>query len=81
MDQGVCRAAAVAVLAKLMGFQQYDLDELVGWALDGAQLLAGTCTAGDMAHLSERAAQAATFLAGELDAAPADPAARHRRRW
>jgi cytochrome P450 family 144 len=73
--KAIAEPLPVAVLAKLMGFEHYDPDELVGWALDGAQLLAGTCSPEDMAHLGERAGQAAVYLAGELEAAPADPAA------
>jgi cytochrome P450 family 144 len=69
-SSAVANPLPVAVLAELMGFREYDLDTLVGWALDGAQLLAGTCTAAQMAHLTARAAEAGAYLAGELDAAP-----------
>jgi cytochrome P450 len=71
----VAEPLPVAVLAELMGFRQYDRDQLVGWALDGAGLLAGTCTPDEMAHLTERAGEAGAYLAGELEEAPADPAA------
>ena len=63
----------ITVLMELMGFAEPDLDRLVGWALDGAQLLAGTCTPDDMAYLTQRAGEAAAYLAAELERAPADP--------
>ena len=63
----------LAVLSLLMGFSGPDLDALVEWSLDGAAMLAGTCTLTDMAMLAERAAKAGAYLAEELAAAPGDP--------
>lgn len=63
----------LAVLARLMGFAGPDLDALVEWSLDGAAMLAGTCTLSEMATLAERAAEAGAYLAGEVAAAPPDP--------
>lgn len=65
----------LAVLAQLMGFAGPDLDSLVAWSLDGAAILAGTCTADDMVVLTERSATAGMYLAEELMAAPPDPEA------
>lgn len=71
----VAEPLPVVVLSDLMGFVDPDLDQLLGWALDGAGLLAGTGTLEQMALLSERAAESAAYLAKELDAAAPDPAA------
>ena len=71
----VAEPLPVAVLSELMGFVDPDLDDLLGWALDGAGLLAGTCTLEQMAFLSERAGESAAYLAQELGAASPDPAA------
>lgn len=63
----------LAVLAQLMGFSGPDLDSMVAWSLDGAAILAGTCTADDMTALTERSAAAGMYLAEELMSAPPDP--------
>ena len=71
----VANRLPMSVLSELMGFTDPDLDQLTGWALDGAGLLAGTCTPDDMAYLTQRAGEAGAYLAEELDRAPADPTA------
>ncbi|MBM3692793.1 MAG: cytochrome P450 [Actinobacteria bacterium] len=68
----------MTVLVDVMGL---DLDrdrvtvaDLVGWAFDGTELLAGTTTLARMAALQSRAAEAGRFLADQLARAAPDPA-------
>ena len=65
----------MTVLADVLGLRPDDatLDDLLAWAFDGAELLAGTGTLARMAELAERSAEAATYLAAQLAASAPDP--------
>ncbi|MBM3660240.1 MAG: cytochrome P450 [Actinobacteria bacterium] len=65
----------MTVLADLLGLQLDDVtvDDLLAWAFDGTELLAGTNTLARMAQLQERASEAGLFLAEQLARATPDP--------
>jgi len=66
----------MTVLVEVMGLRLggVTVDDLVGWAFDGTELLAGTNTLARMAELQGRAAAAGRFLADQLARATPDPA-------
>jgi cytochrome P450 len=67
----------MTVLAEVLGIRMdgVEIDDLLGWAFDGTDLLAGTNTLTRMAALNERAAEAGMFLFAQLAAAAPDPEA------
>ena len=72
---GLADPLPMTVLADVLGLQMdgVDVDDLLGWAFDGTELLAGTNTLARMAALQERAADAGLFLADQLARATPDP--------
>lgn len=65
----------MTVLAEVLGLRMEDveIDDLLGWAFDGTDLLAGTNTLARMAELNDRAAEAGMFLFAQLAEAAPDP--------
>jgi len=65
----------MTVLVEILGLRMDDvvIDDLLAWAFDGTDLLAGTNSLARMAELSERAAEAGMFLADQLARAVPDP--------
>lgn len=72
---GLADPLPMTVLADVLGLRLdgVTVDDLVAWAFDGTELLAGTHTAGRMAELQDRAAEAGLFLAEQLARATPDP--------
>jgi len=73
--RGLADPLPMTVLADLLGLDMAGVavDDLLGWAFDGTELLAGTNTLERMAALQERAAEAGLFLADQLARAVPDP--------
>lgn len=65
----------MTVLTEVLGLRTegISLDDLLAWAFDGTELLAGTNSLVRMAELSARAADAGAFLADQLAGAVPDP--------
>lgn len=65
----------MTVLAEVLGLRMdgVEIDDLLGWAFDGTDLLAGTNTLARMAELNDRAAEAGMFLLAQLAEAAPDP--------
>jgi len=72
---GLADPLPMTVLADLLGLRMevVDVDDLLAWAFDGTELLAGTNTLARMAELQERAAESGLFLADQLARATPDP--------
>jgi cytochrome P450 len=66
----------MTVLAEVLGLGMdgVEIDDLLAWAFDGTELLAGTNSLARMDELGERAADAGQFLFGQLAEADPDPA-------
>ena len=73
--RGLADPLPMTVLADVLGLHMDEvvIDDLLAWAFDGTELLAGTNTRARMAALQDRAAEAGMFLADQLARATQDP--------
>lgn len=73
--RGLADPLPMTVLAEILGLHMEDVivDDLLAWAFDGTDLLAGTNTLARMSELQDRAAEAGAFLADQLARATPDP--------
>ena len=63
----LANAIPVMVMARLAGLPVTDLDQLLGWAFSGGDILAGTCTLERMAQLSTATSQMSAYLKAHYD--------------
>jgi cytochrome P450 len=64
------------LISRLLGFPETDLVRVMGWAMQGGAMLAGTIGRGELLELMGEAGQLVAYLAQHLDAASGDAALR-----
>lgn len=70
----LANAIPVMVTARLIGLPIEDVDQLLGWAFSGGEILSGTKSLAEMAQIGTATRAMSEYLADKLELASRDPA-------
>ncbi|MEH3155187.1 MAG: cytochrome P450 [Gordonia paraffinivorans] len=71
--RGIAQRLPMAVVAELLGFPTYDIDDLVRWSFAATILLDGVVTPAQLESAAEAVGELSVYLSQAFDAALADP--------